>query len=250
MENYAGNVKPEVKKIKCHRKLYKNEKHRIRIVESFNPLKTRVALICSKWLDSLDGHWYKYGTDYHQHQSLSEVLSNEFPQYTWREQSNQKQFDVFSLDAGIAIGLKTVTGKQKRVITNASIFPAKVNYRDVMTKRFSDYDKSRNDRLDVLFVCINRDVNDNLLDYAIVDGAYWGFTYTDYIQCKEIYTNLNNKQFKASVLNSYLKYFGNNSLVRKLSDGSFGYSIQLNLRTLITLSNPVGRLNVSGWWEI
>jgi hypothetical protein len=164
---------------------------------------------------------------------------------------SQKPFDIVSLSAGIAIEVKSVVKGSNRIMSNASIYPTRVKAEDILSVH-QKYPKgtTKNSRLDVIILCVNRTTKYKIDSYAIVDGEYWGFTYGDYLQCDEFYTNMNTDSFRTKILNLYLDHYGADTFVEKIVGKKFGNSLNMRFRKLITLSNPVGRLNVPGWWEV
>jgi hypothetical protein len=102
--------------------------------------------------------------------------------------------------------------------------------------------------LDVLVVCVSRNTDNKVVDFAIVDGAYWNITYEDYKACSSLYNTMNNGKIMHYILKALSKVSSTASFIKKLTDGAYGAGCELNFRTLVSLTNPVGRLNLSGWW--
>lgn len=235
--------------VQNHEKLYTNSDNNIRIIESSNPNKIKVAKACAAWLGSVSRDWVDNGS-WINIRRMTDYVKETFPKHSWVKISKQLPFDLVSLTAGVAIEIKSMTSGSNRVLTNASIYPNKLKAGDVLPSNFiypEGY--SEHTRLDVLIICVNRSVTNKVEDYAIVDGSYWGFTYRDYLECKQFYTNVNSDNFKTQLLALYSSRF-DSTFAKKLCFNKFGNSIDLNFRKLITLTNPVGRLDLAGWWKV
>jgi len=174
---------------------------------------------------------------------------DKFPDYMWVLNHSQGTFDIVSLDAKVAIEVKSAKAGSKKLVTNASIYPDKVKARYALSKGYKWGKFSPDDTLDVLVVCVERNEKDKVYNYAIVDGSYWGVTEEDFVACHDLYNQLNNKTFKKKLLKLVMCDY-ENSFLEKLTDDTYGDSIELDFRKLIHVSNPVGRLNTSGWWHI
>jgi len=230
--------------------IIKEPSNRIRISGKCGPLKLPVARVFSEWLSANDRTWKFSGSVDNNVTRLCKYVASRFEDYEWTTLPSQKPFDIVSIDAGVIIEVKSVVEGSSKLITNASIYPDKVKVKDVMNNEMKtiwpDVDPEK--FLDVLVVCVNRSKDNVVTDYAIVDGSYWGFTYEDYVSCRNLFRIVNNSKVLNYILKALSTIAPTASFISKLVDGRFGAGCDLKLRSLITLTNPVGRLNVSGWW--
>ena len=230
-------------------KLYFNHSEKIRLVETDNQMKIIIAREVSNWLNAPGRYWGFSGSVDRNANRLFEYLTDKFPDYTWTINHSQGVFDIISLDAKVAIEVKSAKHGKKQIVTNASIYPDKIMARDALGKGFNWGSFSPNTMLDVLVVCVERTNKDVLYNYAIVDGSYWGFTREDFKACQLLFAQLNAMSFKKKIFKLILNEY-DNTFVEKLTKGVYGSGVTMCFRKLISISNPVGRLTTSGWWHI
>ncbi len=179
---------------------------------------------------------------------MVEHLSNEFSEYTWTKNSSQQPFDIYSLDAGIAIENKNqstlTSSKNQRIsknnlVVNATIYPSEAKVKDVLPKKkqLNLSKETLESYMDVLVVVVDKNrKNGKIVRYRIVDGGYWGFDYDDYMGCKEMFPLMNNKFIKKRILSLLQQCAPNNTFIKKaLQNDSI---IDFNFRKLIYISNP------------
>lgn len=233
----------------AHSKVYKEPKNNIRITISSNPLKLAVARVCAEWLSAADRSWGFNGSVDKNSERLRKYIASMFPEFTWYIMPSQCSFDIVSLDAKIAIEVKSVKGASKKLLSNAAIYPEHVKAVDILPSRLQHM-ASEDLVLDVLVACVRRTQDDIVYDYAIVDGSFWGFDDADFTACKDMFANLNSEEFMHELLALYAeRYPESEQFITKLTDGSYGSSFSFNLRKLIQIANPVGRsLDMSGVW--
>ncbi len=230
-------------------KLYFNHSEKIRLVESDNKLKVIVAREISNWLNAPGRYWGFSGSIDKNSERLFEYLTDKFPDYTWTINHSQGVFDIVSLDAKVVIEVKSTRSGNKKLVTNASIYPDKVIARNIFSKGFNWGRFSPDTVLDVLLVCVERTRKDIVYNYAIVDGSYWGFTEEDFKACRILFAQMNNEVFKKKLMSLVLSEY-DNPFVEKIVKGAYGSGVTMDFRKLISISNPVGRLGTSGWWHI
>jgi hypothetical protein len=230
-------------------KVYKEPKNNIRIAASSNPIKLAVARVCAEWLSAADRSWAFNGSVDKNSERLRKYIAAMFPEFTWQLMPSQCAFDIVSLDAKMAIEIKSVKGNNKKLLSNASIYPEHVKAVNILPRRMKAA-ISEDLTLDVLVVCVRRTQDDIVHDYAIVDGSFWGFEDEDFTACNEMFTNLNSEEFMGDLLALYIeRYPESTHFITKLQNGSYGNSFSCNLRKLIQIANPVGRsLDMSGVW--
>lgn len=240
-----------------NKKEYKNNTESIRIVESANPFKLVVARAISDYLSASSRPWDTVHKADVNSQLLAQHLNTKFPEYKggweFRTLSSQQPFDIVCLNAGLIIEVKSV-GKGGRLMGNASIYPDTVrakyalpyNFKYPMQKAlFQPVEVDlKETELDVLVVCVNYR-KDIVSEFAIVDGAYWGVNEELYVDCRNYFADLNAIK---DDINTTLA--PENTFAEAMLHGTLGSAVHLDLRKLITLTNPVGRLNVSGKWSI
>jgi hypothetical protein len=229
-------------------KMYFNQGERIKVTDTENQMKVIIAREISNWLSAPDRYWGFNGSIDKNSNRLFDYLTDKFPDYTWTLNHSQGVFDIISLDAKVAIELKSARAGSKQLVTNASIYPDVVSARDALGKGFKYGNFSLDTRLDVLLVCVERTKKDKVYDFAIVDGSYWGFTEEDFKACKDLYTQLNLNSFKEKLSELVINEYGN-TFVEKMINSTYGNGVNLDFRKLISISNPVGRLKSSGWWS-
>lgn len=233
----------------AHSKVYKEPKNNIRITLSSNPLKLAVARVCAEWLSAADRSWSFNGSVDKNSERLRKYIASMFPEFTWHIMPSQCSFDIVSLDAKIAIEVKSVKGNGKKLLSNASIYPEHVKAMDILPSSLQHM--ATDDLiLDVLVACVRRTQEDVVYDYAIVDGSFWGFEDEDFTACKEMFANLNSEEFMRGLLSLYAeRYPESEHFVTKLQSGNYGSLFSFNVRKLIQIANPVGRsLDMSGVW--
>ena len=245
----TGKVHYSKTLVQNHEKLHKDLDNNIRIVVSDNPHKVPVARVCSDWLGSVSRDWVDNGS-WINIRRLTDYVKESFPEHDWTDISAQRPFNLASLSAGVVIEIKSATVGNTRMHSNATVYPTRVKAGDVLPVQY-DYPEGYNEstRLDVLVLCVNRSNTNKVDDFAVVDGSYWGFTYNDYLDCKSMFHQVNSDEFKAKVYEVYNEMYGD-GFIEKLSGGRYGYSLDLYFRKMITLTNPVGRLGVAGWWKL
>lgn len=244
--------------LQASKKEYINYVENIRILESKNSFKKIVARAISDYLSAPGRHWNtSYKNDVNS-KRLAEFLNSKFVEFkgefAFKTLPSQNPFDIVCLGAGVVIEVKSVAKNNKRILSNATIYPDRVKAKDALPKSF-DYPAKKElfginkvqfpeNYMDVLVVCVNQS-KDVVSGFSIVDGNYWGVSEELYLSCKEYFNLLNeNIDFINSVLadeNRFADYISNNI---------FGNAVKLNLRKLITLTNPVGRLNLRGTWSV
>lgn len=229
----------------------------IRITEGRRHWKKIVAQSISSYLGATSRYWDTTLRKDQNAELLCKHLNLKYPEFKdgweFRVTASQDRFDIIGLGAGVAIELKSVRGNKRTIVTNATIFP------DVVTTKYAVSDKFQyptqtsaspvagvleDQILDVLVVCVNQ-VDDTVVGHAIVDGSYWGFTEKHYLDCIAYYTQVN--EMKEDINKSLAPI---NSFAKGLAKGTFGKAIKMDLRKLITLTNPVGRLNIPGMFSV
>ena len=231
-------------------RVIKEPRFNIRIVESDNPLKLPVARVCAEWLSAPARAWRFNGSIDKNMERLASYLREMFPEYTWIVNSSQKAFDIVSPDANIVIEGKSVHAGKRTLTANATIYPVKVPGRDTLPSRY--FNLIPEDALyDVLVVAVDRRAG-KVHDFRIVDGDFWNVTLQDYIECRNLFTNMNSEDFKTEFYTAYTKAFPTEAgFINKVKEGGFGIRFNLDLRKLITMTNPVSvPLGVSGVWGI
>lgn len=223
----------------------------IRILKSTNHLKLPVARVISDWLGAADRSWSFTGSVDKNSDRLIQYLIRQFPDHTWMTVPSQKCFDIVSPTAEIIIENKSFKSGASRVTSNSSIYPSKVEAQDVLSKRMISKLQNYNPtaQYDVLVACVERKAN-TVFNYAIVDGAYWGFTTEDYKHCRALFNNLNNDVFKAAWMKTYKELYKDDTFMDRVANNKYGRAINMELRQRITLSNPINSLNSAGWWDV
>jgi hypothetical protein len=189
------------------------------------------------------------------HSSLMrEHLEKEFPMYDWYKNSSQNPFDIYSIDALVAIENKTanVSGLKRindfatnnRLVTNATIYPDKVKVKDVVPKKLHyKYDEITLDTfMDVIVVVVDKDIKTNtLVRYRIVDGSYWGVDYDTYIGARDFFSAINDLDVKKALFESVSAKHPNNKFVNRVLNNDLE-SVNLDLRKLFMVDNPTKEL--------
>ncbi len=220
-------------------KMYIHPGHKHCFKASANPMKRIVAIEITRWLTAPSREFFYTGSIDKNVDRLYKHLSHTFKDFTWEKSSSQAKFDLYSIDAGVIIELKSTKVKTNRLIFNASLYPDKVHVRNVFTKQVLNATpllKDNKDKiLDVLIVCVERTKDDIVYNHAIVDGSYWGITEQDYIDCNKLFADMNKvKKAMFGVIANHTK----NNLAKKIFNDNFDGDFKL--RKLITLTSPVG----------
>lgn len=240
----------EVVKAVAGPKLIKEPKNNIRIVQSTNPLKLAVARVGAEWLSAPDRYWSFHGSVDKNSERLCNYIAEMFPEFDWQTLSSQKPFDFFSYGARVITEIKSVKGNKGTLTSNASVYPEKVRLGDAVPKNLITADMDEDVELDVLVMCVKRNDDNKVYDYAIVDGNYWGVEYQDYLDCQRMFSNLKEESFKDAILKMYTEIYPEDSgFVNKIRGGFYGNSFKFNLRKLIQIANPTGKLDISGPWH-
>lgn len=229
--------------------LYINHGENIRIKETENKMKLVVAREVSRWLGAPSRYWSFTSSLDQNTRRLFDHLVEMFPDYMWVINNSQGVFDIVSLDAGVAIEVKSAKPKTKQIISNASIYPDAITAVNVLGKGYDWGDFDPNTKLDSLVVCVERSSKDKVYNYAVVDGSYWGFTEEDFVNCRKLFAQMNDPEFRQKMAELVLSEYSN-PFMEKMVNGNFGNGVTLSFRKLISISSPVGRLSTSGWWHI
>lgn len=181
---------------------------------------------------------------------IREHMEKEFPMYSWRKNSSQTPFDVYSVDALVAIENKTanVNGRKRtndfcingKLVTNATIYPDKVKVKDVVPKKsHGKYSSETLEQfMDVLVSVVDKDKKTNtLVRYRIVDGSYWGIDYDTYIGAREFFRVINEKYIKKTLFDLVYKRNPNNIFIKRILTGELP-GVSLDLRKLFMVDNP------------
>ena len=241
---------PGIKPLQA-KNIVKEPKNNIRIARSTNKLKLPTARVVSEWLGSPDRPWDFTGSVDNNSKRLCKYLQLMFPDHDWATLPSQMCFDVVSLTAGIIIEVKSVQKGTKVITTNSSIYPDKVRAGDVLPANYAHTPKGYNENniLDVLVVCVEK-LDGRVYDYAVVDGAYWGFTQEDYVNCRSLFRNMNSADFKAKWMDLYTQEFPEDMFIAKANSGMYGAALKFDLRPRFAISSPVNALDVAGWWNV
>lgn len=229
---------------------YTSDKECIRILESANHFKKIVAREISNYLAAVSRQWDTTYKEDVNAKSLAAHLNMKFPEFQEKglgfvTTHSQAPFDIVSFGANVIIELKAVKEGTKRIMSNATIYPDKVVARDALSQKFTYPEEAYRDTvLDVLVPCVTHK-NDVVTGYAIVDGSYWNVTQELYQACKDYFTDVNEV---VDQINDSLSE--TNLFARYMFDKTLGDGVQMSLRKLITLTNPVGRLSVLGHWGL
>lgn len=174
---------------------------------------------------------------------MLKVLQDVFPSVTWILNSSQKPFDIYSLEARIAIEVKTYKhklngiSKPTTLLSNATIYPDTVKYKDV-AKKSNIIDEAQGELfLDTLVVVLEKNattVMGLISDVAVVDGSYWNVSYDDYKDCADFFRLMNDN--KRDILALLQDKNPSNKFIAKLRESS---DIEFSLRKLITIKNPL-----------
>ena len=236
---------------------YKNLKENIRILETDNHFKLIVAREISNYMSAVSRPWDSlYRADVNA-ETLAKHLNSRFPEFKggWEFRTTQSQgvFDVVFLGGRLIIQVKSVKGNKTKLLANASLYPDKVTARHALDTNFKypkqsglfqSVENLSNTPLDVLVVCVTQ-LEDIVTGYAIVDGNYWGIDEEMFLACKDYFTDINEN---LDEINAVLA--DENIFARAMLEGTLGDAVDLKLRKLIKITNPVGRLDVLGRWGI
>ena len=226
---------------------YINNGEGIRIMEVPNHFKKIVAREISNYLAAVSRQWDTTFREDVNTKVLAQHLNMKFPEFQAQgvgfvTTHSQSPFDIVSYGANVIIELKSVKEGTKDLVANATLYPDKLAAGEVLAKKLAAGHEDT--VLDVLVACVTHK-NEVVTGYAIVDGSYWGVTQELYQACRDYFSDLNEI---APEINEILSK--RNLFARYLYDGTLGDGVKMTLRKLITLTNPVGRLNVLGHWGI
>ena len=234
------NITKKIKNVMVN-KIYTHPGNKHCFKSSKNVMKRIVADEITNWLSAPSREFFYSGSIDKNSNRLYKHLSNTFKDFSWGITSSQSKFDIYSIDAGVIIELKSVKVKTKKLIFNASLYPDSVHVKNAFSKQIIYnnplFKQNINKVLDVLIVCVERTKEDLVYNHAIVDGSYWKITEQDYIDCNNLYTDMNNvrKAMFGVISNST-----QNNLAKKIFNGDFDGDFQL--RKLITMKSPVGHV--------
>jgi len=220
-------------------KMYIHPGHKHCFKASANPMKRIVAIEITRWLTAPSREFFYTGSIDKNVDRLYKHLSHTFKDFTWGKSSSQAKFDLYSIDAGVIIELKSTKVKTNKLMFNASLYPDKVHVRNAFTKQFLNttpiLTNNKDKVLDVLIVCVERTKDDIVYNHAIVDGSYWGITEQDYIDCNNLFADMNKvKKAMFGVIANSTK----NNLAKKIFNDDFDGDFKL--RKLISMNSPVG----------
>jgi len=185
--------------------------------------------------------------------SMREHLEKEFPDWGWKKNSSQRPFDIYSIEARVAIENKNSNvkllhdggtySKNRYILTNATIYPNEVKVRDVVPCKFHEYyinlygSDILDEFMDVLVVFVDREQKTNkLIRYRIVDGSYWGFEYKDFKGCHRLFDTLNDSDVRRKIIRILSERDPENTFIPKLKDEDD--NLKFLLRKLISCKNP------------
>lgn len=198
--------------------------------------------------DFLSEHWKIFSEGYRDvHSSLlRDYLANELPNYNWHKNSSQHPFDLYSVEAGVAIENKshkvgkTIAGfgYKNNLVVNATLYSDEVLTRDIVPKKYwKNYDEAVLDSfMDVLMVTVDKTKTNTIVRYKIVDGNYWGVDYDVFQACSNFFSQLNDPEIKNSLLDLIINKY-NNKLARLLRNEELP-GVNLDLRKLLVVKNP------------
>lgn len=212
-----------------------------------SPVKNRVAALLRDYLDGCDD----FHSDGYVDTNSSEItsfLNTHLPEYRWIKNSSQRPFDIYSIEARLAIEIKSVSVRKNKsgkimsheiMLTNASVYPDEINITDVVPKKHLETGIDQSIDFDVLVVCVER-CGDLVVGYCIVDGSFWGIAKELYQDCRDLFRQIN--QFKLALLeNVHIKY--KNRFAKCILDGAI--DVDLDVRKLITVSNPLASADLA-----
>lgn len=231
--------------------LYRDDKRSIRITEGLTHWKKLVAKSIASYLNAPSRPWDTTLRKDKNAEALCAHLNSVYPEFEggwgFRTLGSQDRFDVVCLAAGVAIEIKSVKSNNRHIVANATVYPDVITVRKALPDSFSYPVNMKsaklNEQFDVLVVCVNQ-TEEIVTGFAIVDGNYWAITEDIFDGCIDYYRQLNDL---TDEINKTLA--PTNSFARGMRDGTFGEGVKLNLRKLIFLTNPVGRLNVPGVFD-
>ena len=219
--------------------IHPGNKHRFKA--STNVMKRIIADEITNWLSAPSREFFYTGSIDKNVERLHKHLSHTFKDFTWEKCSSQAKFDLYSIDAGVIVELKSVKVNTHKLLFNASIYPDKVHVKNAFTNHLIATTPMLKDNvnkvLDVLVVCVERTKDDLVYNHAIVDGSYWGITEQDYIDCNKLFSDMNKvRKSMFGVIANTTK----NGLAKKLFNDEFDGDFKL--RKLITVKSPVGNV--------
>lgn len=187
---------------------------------------------------------------------MCEYLSTEFSEYRWYKNSSQMPFDVYSIDAKVAIENKSSNvnqlkkrkgfGFNDKLVVNATVYPSEAKVKDIVAcakwKNLSE--ETLESFMDVLVVIVDRaSIDGEVIRYRIVDGDYWGISYDVFKGCREMFNSMNEPTMKKHLLETILSHSKDNAFIKGLLSGALP-SISFDFRKLISVKNPIGDNNV------
>jgi len=222
-------------------KMYTHPGKKHSFKSSTNVMKRIIADEITNWLAAPSREFFYTGSIDKNVDRLFKHLSHTFKDFTWEKSSSQAKFDLYSIDAGVIVELKSIKVKTNKLMFNASLYPDKVHVRNAFTKQLINttpmLKDNKNKVLDVLVVCVERTKDDLVYNHAIVDGSYWGITEQDFIDCNKLFADMNKvRKSMFSVIANSTK----NGLAKKIVNDEFDGDFQL--RKLITVKSPVGHV--------
>lgn len=214
--------------------------------------KELVAEVIDNYLLSLseiDSNGY---TDAHSG-NLRDYLNAEFPGFEWVKNSSQAPFDVYCIDARIAIenkcskvrrNLDGKFGVHQHLIVNATLYPSEAKVKDVVPKKHhkSLTKEELESFMDVLVVVADKDRDTNaVVRHKIVDGAYWGNDYMTYTGCRDFFKQANDEVSLRILFETVADKFPGNVFVRRTIEGDLP-TVKSHIRKLLSVKNPTADL--------
>lgn len=205
-------------------------------------------LVASSVEEFLNIHGKVFGGGYKDiHSSMMrDHLEAEFPEYDWHKNTSQRPFDIYSIEAGVAIENKSQQvgttkdgfGYKGKMVVNATLYPDKAKVKDVVPKsRWRGLDEASLDKfMDVLVVAVDKAKSKDIVRYKIVDGSYWNVDYPIYSGCSDLFNQINNKETQRRFLELIYEETGNH-FVKAMLDGKLS-GVNFDFRKLITVDNP------------
>jgi len=180
--------------------------------------------------------------------NIRNFLEKEFPEFEWTKNHSQSPFDIYSIDALVAIELKSVDvsinkkggySSKKSLVLNATVYPDVALVKDVVTKEMAkNIDKEiLNSFMDVILVIVNKNQN-KIVGYKVVDGSFWGINYDIFCGCRDLFSQANNE---LEIFMNYLeKKYSDNAFLKAYNSGQLK-GIDFKIRKLISCKNPIGK---------
>jgi len=185
--------------------------------------------------------------------NLRDYLNAEFLGFSWVKNSSQSPFDVYCVDARIAIENKcskvrrNLDGKHSVspiVVANATLYPTVAKVKDVVPKKHQGVltEAELESFMDVLVVIADKDRDTNdIVRHKIVDGAYWGIDYETYIGCKDLFGQLNDEVSLRMLFETMADKYPDNRFVQRAISGDLPNVISC-IRKLFMVKNPTADL--------